>query len=790
MDMINFIIDHLLKHKLFHLFWLLAVTIFFTASITGIKINDKHILKGLKVDNSMEVWYSSNDPNLQNYYRFQDIFGTDEFIVIAFEHDHIFSTKTLKKISDLTQKLESFPYVNQALSLTSVENVVGEDDSIVFSKLIPEITDDEQELKNIKSIALRNPMYRNNIISGDGKVTAIILNIIKPPKGNNYQRHLTDLIYDFIDEESENNSYKFHVAGLTILIGLEDKASTDDTSIEYLLTTILVTFILYFIHRRMIFVFISFSVIIIANICIHGLMPLLGSTFNIVTAILSTLIMVIGVADTIHFISEFKEQSLKTPDTDKATKRAFKMIVLPCFFTSITTAAGFASMMISDIKVIKEFAAYAAIGMLITFIVNMTLVSIWLGFLKPAPEKKHFANENKRIHSFLKWVAGINRKHVKLNIVIALLVFIISITGILRIQVNTHEIEYFKKSHPMRIATEFIEDRLTGTMAFEIMLTGKKDAFKDPEALKKIDELQSYVHSMENTHATFSVTNYIKEMHKVIQNGEDTYYTIPSDPSLLNDLLFLGEGSETLDSYIDTMDYSAARIHSRLNFIDNNTLKAINAKIVTKMNEIFDTGEITPEISGLIPLYVNMTDYLIDSQKKGFGIALVAICIMLSILVKSFKLGLISMVPNIIPIFLTFGIMGWLGIYLDIGTILIASVSIGLAVDDTIHFISRFRYNFDKYGQYEKALDETIYTIGAPLTITSIVLFAGFLVLMISTFKPIVYFGLLTSITMMSALIGDLFILPALIKIFKPFGTEKEMIPIEEAGNLSFEGTL
>ncbi len=771
--MLGKIIDHLLEHKWIHFIWLTLITIFFLVSITGITIGDKKILSGLRVDNSMEVWLSADDPDWLNYLDFHEQFEDDDFVILSFKTDDIFQKEVLQKISDLTGKLEKLPYILKVISLTNAEYIHGENDTISFSDLIPEIPDNDADMQKIRKIATEDPMFRDNIISRDGKVTAIILKVEKQAEGINYQRKLTDLLYELIEKESEGGKYLFHLAGATVMIGLEDKASTDDATAIYFLTSFLVIFFLYYIHRRLVYVFISLAVVIVANIWIHGVLPLFGSSYNMVSSILASLILVIGVADTIHFISEYKVQRDITGDVLKATKRAFLMIVIPCFFTSITTAAGFVSMVVSNMKAIKEFGVYAAIGMLFTFIVNMVLVSLWLSYIKKSTGKEKQRKGTLIIDKFLSWVASISQKHVKINIIIAILVFIVSLTGMVRIKINTHEIEYFRENHPMRIATEFIEENMTGTIAIEVMLSGKENAFKTYENLKKIEELQQYIGSIENIQKTFSVVDYIKEMHKVFQDNDQAYYVIPENKDMIADLLFLGEGSDELDSYIDTMDYSVARIHSRLNYVDNNRIKVINTKIKNKMNELFTSGKINAELVGQMPLYVNMVDYLVESQVKGFGLALISILIMLSILVRSFKLGLLAMVPNVIPIFLTFGIMGWVGIPLDMGTVLIASVAIGLAVDDTIHFIARFRHLFDKYHNYEKAISETIQTTGVPLTITSVVLFFGFGVLIISTFKPIMYFGILAAITMISALIGDLFVLPALIKIFKPFGSEK-----------------
>ena len=224
---------------------------------------------------------------------------------------------------------------------------------------------------------------------------------------------------------------------------------------------------------------------------------------------------------------------------------------------------------------------------------------------------------------------------------------------------------------------------------------------------------------------------------------------------------------------MDFTDFSVARIHIRFNYVDTRDMKTMITDIEQKISELFDGTGVEVEVAGSLPMYIHMVDYILDSQIQGFSLALIVIFIMLSILVRSFKLGLLAMVPNIIPIALTCGIMGWLRIDLDIVTVLIPSVAIGLAVDDTIHFIARFRFYFERTRNYDTALDRTIQTAGIPITITSIVLFFGFGIMMVSTFKPIAYFGLLAAITMISAMIADLFVLPALIKVFKPFGPEE-----------------
>ncbi len=770
-------VDHLLSHRRFHLFWLLMVTALAILLVSGLRIGDRQIIKGLQVDNSMEVWFRADDPDWVNYKRFQEYFEGDEFIMVSFRAEDIFQSEILYKIKDLTTKFNKLPYVSQVVSLTNVEDFRGEAGVLEIKELFKKIPKDPGELRQIKARVIQHPIYRGNVISDDGRTTAIVARILTQPPGVNYQREITEAVYELCDQENEGGKYDFQIIGTPILLALEEKASMEDAMLEYALCSIFLVFFLYLLHRRLIFVIIPLTVITVANIWIHGVMPLFGATYNMITNIIAMVVMVIGIADAIHFTAEYQAQIRKEDNPHRAVNKAFRMIILPCLFTSLTTAAGFMSMAISQLKPIKDFAIFVGIAMLMTFVVNMVLVTIWLSYLKKPSHKRDSLHEEGLLHRAMTWVAALNRRHIKINIAIAVTVFFVSFTGIMQIEINTHEIKYFRENHPLRVATEFIEKHLSGTLPLEIMLSGPADTFKEPDILKRLDQLQQFINAEEAAQKTFSMVDYLKEANRVLNDEEEAFYRLPDTRNAVSQLLLLTEGNEKneLENYVDFTDFSVARLHIRFNYIDTNKMKELITVIEEKIAGLFNSTGVTVEVAGSLPMYIHMVDYILDSQIQGFSLALVVIFIMLSILVRSFKLGLLAMVPSVIPIALTCGIMGWFHIDLDIVTVLIPSIAIGLAVDDTIHFIARFRFYFERTRNYDTALDKTIMTAGMPITITSVVLFFGFGIMLVSTFKPIAYFGLLAAITMLSAMIADLFVLPALIKVFKPFGAEQAL---------------
>lgn len=771
--MLGHLAEHLLRYRYLHLLWSLLATAFALAALNGLTLNGKTLLPGMQVDNSMEVWFLEGDEDLRRLKEFQSYFSSDEYIVFAFARDDIFQPDVLRKIQDLTEKLYALPYVRKVTSLTNVEEFRAEDDSLEIEDLFASIPADPAQLRAKKARVLSNPLYVNNVISKDGTTTALILYVQPQPAGVNYQRELTDAVYALMDAENENGKYQFHASGSTLLIGEEDRATTDDSATLYLLALILLIVTLYLLHRRLAFVVVPLVILVVAILWSHAAIPLTGSTFNMVLSIMGALVMVIGIADTIHFIAVYNELA-HVADNFQRVRRTVETVFMPCLFTSLTTAAGFASMVTSNMKPVAEFGFFAALAMALTFIANVVLVTVFLSFLRPAQpgsRAQKAATTPVFIQRALAGVVQLNQRHPHWNIGISLALFLVSLSGILMIEVNTHEIEYFKKDHRFRVATEFIEDRLTGTFSLEILLKGPEGSFTSPDHLRRMEQLQAYLKEFPEVRDTFSMVDYLKEMHRAMHNEDDGYRQVPDSQELIAQYFLLAD--DTLADYVDTTTFGVAQIGARMKSIDTDRAEVIFKAVEAKIDTLFAGTDLTVETSGMMPAYIHMNDYIVDSQVRGFGQAAVIIFLMLALLVRSLKLAAVAMIPNLIPVALTMGIMGWSGIYLDFGTVLIGSIALGLAVDDTIHFLSRFKILFAQYGSYDKAIEQTILQIGVPLCTTSIILFFGFASLTLTTFKPNIYFGMMAAITMLTALVADLLVLPPLIRYFKPYGPER-----------------
>ncbi len=771
------IADNIQRHPLLYALVITLLTLLGLFLLLGLSIDGRQYLPGLKIDNSFEVWFRKDDPGKITYDQLKACFGGDEFVVVAFQTENLFTAEVLHKIKKLTRRFSRLPDVSEVTSLTNIDDFRSEQNTLFITELFKTIPSSAPEMEKKKRRILSNPLFVDNVVSRDGKTTALLIEVAAEPEEENYQRRLTDRIYNICRQERGGGRYDFKIAGSTILVGEEDKASIDDTVVEYALCFAFLIVFLYLSFRRIIYVLAPLVIIVIANIWTHAMLPVFGASYNMVISIIASLVLVIGIADAVHLISEYLHQFKREKGNTIAARKAFTLVAVPCFFTSITTAAGFMSMMVSQLVPVKNFGLFSGLAMLLTLFVNMVIMMLVLTFRKQPPalsgmsEQPDASVSHVILSRAMERVVEINRRYVGLNLVVALLVALVSLAGIHRIKVNTNEINYFPQDHPYPSSVRFIEDHLTGTMSVEVLLTGEPDAFLDPERLHRIDQLQQVLSEYPEVVKTFSVNDYLKEIYKVMRDNDEKYYRLPETSAMVAQFVLIS--GDSLDDYLDITTFAAARIHGRLLNLDSTRMMELSRDIQKHIARIFGGRAVNVQLTGIMKLYVNAVDYIIESQIKGFGLALVVIFLLISLLVRSFRLGLLAMVPNLTPIFLSFGIMGWAGINLDFGTVIVASVAIGLAVDDTIHFISRFKLCYQQTRRYEEAIDLTIRQVGPPITITSVVLFFGFIVLTVSTFKPIVYFGILAAITMVSALLADLFLLPALIKVFKPFGKQE-----------------
>jgi len=439
----------------------------------------------------------------------------------------------------------------------------------------------------------------------------------------------------------------------------------------------------------------------------------------------------------------------------------------------VTTSIGFLSLIASDVTPVKTTGIFMAAGIMMSFIVCITLVPALLS-LFPGWMSRPFMNEQKNRESSnveFRGIYGLIGKFVRNNtiyIFVLSLVFVgIAIYGITKIKAESSIFESFPESSEITRSTEHIEQKLMGLIPMDIVVdAGNMGGVFQPDILVKIEKVQDYLKGIPEVTKSVSVADYVKYLNKLLNKDNPDSQVITKEKAIDYVKLATLHGDSIVKS-LYTEDYNEGRVSVRMKNVGSSRYQAIINDIerFIKVNFPLSVG---CTITGIMSLIMDMQGYLIESQIKTFTLAFILIFICIALLLKSARIGMMSMIPNLIPIAITLGVMGYVGINLDVATIMIASVAIGISVDDTIHFLYRFKEEFKKDRDHYLAIQRTLSGVGRALIFTTIVATCGFLVFCLSNFKAIQYFGLLTGITMVSAIFAVLLILPSCILLFKP----------------------
>jgi len=761
-------------------------------------------MKYLTVDTSTEGFLHKTDPLRIQYDKFRDQFGRDEKVLIAIQSDNIFTIKFLTKLNALHKELENnLPYIEDVNSLINARNTRGTIDSLIVDDLFEELPKDEKVLAFKEQLAKNNPLFKDLIIDEAGTITTIVIDTQTYTSLDKDGKPLPIQEEDeFADEEDTNQNIKKEfltdwenvqvvnktneivkkyqaddfdilVSG-TAVINAELKASmTKDmqTFIKYVL--IVMSIFLAIMFRRISGVILPLITVLFTIISALSFMAIFGAPITVVTQILPSFLLAVTVGASIHLLSIFFKEFNLTKDKKAALKYAMGHSGLAIVMTSLTTAAGLWSFSFSQLAPVADLGKFASAGVLIGLLYTLVFLPAVLSLVKLKP-KNIVIEDNEEVHTpmdkFLVYIANISVTYPKVIITITTIIILVSLAVASQLRFSHKPIVWFDKNHPVRLATNIVDDKLRGSVTLEVIIdTKKENGLYEPEILNAIDKFSKEIMTIKSDKyfvgKTLSVVDIIKETNKALNENKKEAYIIPQDKNLIAQelLLFENSGSDDLEDFVDS-SFSKARITVKLPYIDAmdyvNLLKEIN----TKIDENFK-GKAEVIVTGISNLLARIMGAAISSSAISYLIALVLITIMMLILIGNIKVGLISMIPNISPILIMTTVMVIFDMPLDMFTMLIGAIAIGLAVDDTVHFMYNFRKYELKYNDVDKAVRLTLLTTGRAMVVTTIVLSFGFFVFMFATMSNIFNFGLLTGIAIIIAVLADFFLVPAIMKV-------------------------
>ncbi|UTF50689.1 efflux RND transporter permease subunit [Desulfomicrobium sp. ZS1] len=715
------------------------------------------------VDN-VDYFTVEDDPDVAFYQSIKDTFGEDEFFVIAFSSPELFTPSILRMIAAITQELETIPEVREAQSLANVDYIHGEEEYFEVRPFLERIPEDVPGLAALREQALGNPLYVGNLVSADGETTALVVFPTAHEAGDgSFRKRLIEQT-ETVLAKHEELAGRFHLAGWTMTNFSLSQYMKSDVAVFIPVTYLFITLTIWLFFRNVRLTLLALANISMCTGATMGLFPLLGITLNNVTTIVPPLVMALALADSVHIFAHLDKKLLDdAPSPAKAMESILQRVITPCFLTSLTTAVGFISLVVSDIPPIKEFGYVASAGMIFEFLFSFLLLPPLMLMCRPDTIYTH-RRKDIGMGAFLGRLSALVQTHARpITIFIALLT-LGALWAASTIRVETNLLEYFKPSSPLRQELSYIEPRLSGVGTVDISVkAGERDALRDPDKLAVIDRLQTFALTLPGVDRTMSFVDFLKDMNMSFHNEDPNFYVIPESRELVSQYLLLYD-SDDMDEFI-TPEYDQARVLIRI----SEHSSAGQAELIDALRAFIDQHEhegLQIRVTGRAVQDVNTIDALVRGQVESLALAAAVITFIMFLALRSLVAGALSLIPNAFPIILNFGIMGLLGIPLNTSTALISVVALGIAVDDTIHFLTEYNRKRAENLPMREALQQSILDKGTAICASSLILVIGFGVLLFSSFVPTMSFGGLSAVIMITALIGDMIVLPAAMLSF------------------------
>ncbi len=720
-----------------------------------------------KADNSVRVWFLEGDSALMAYDEFQAQFGNDEVVIIAVsDPDGVFSPDALARIRAASNRIEKVDKIHKVTSITIGRHIDGDAVEIRTEPLLDDGPIDEAAAAAVRERVAANPAFQGTLIGPDDRMTLIVAQM-ETVEDIDYERPaVLDEIRKIAKEELNTGDGQSFLGGIGLIYDELNRAVLHDTSVFIGLSYVVILAGLGLIFRRWVWVLLGMAIITLATVASVGVFGVLGRKMNMVTSIMPTLIMTVGIMDLVHLIEAYQEG--RPADGGAISRKrlvaSLAIVITPCIFNTVTDAIGFLALATAKLGAVRDFGLLAAAGLAILLSISLVLaVPVFARFAgKPAPRRRVGGGA-------LLWVVErltvYTARHRRAVLGFGAGLAVLAVVGVTMLRVDTYTIEFLDQDHRARRDHEQIQSQFGYYIPLEFTVRAKAEGgVQDPELLRKIERMERAFEKDARISRTTGLPEIVKRINQVVMDGEDGEYRIPDTRAAVAQELLLYEmdADNELSDVVDN-DMTLTRVTTIGGMTTARKLQAgIEDLTAIARAELGDDAEITP--TGYLPLYTRIVEYVTLAQVTSFSLAFGLVAVMLMVLLRSFRLGLVALVPNLLPTAMTLGLMGALDIRLDVGTVLLASIAIGISVNDTSHLMFRFKEELaDTGGDARLALERTMHATGRAVLASSLLLMAGFGVLGFATTTSISNFGLLSAATVLSAVVADLVITPALL---------------------------
>jgi predicted RND superfamily exporter protein len=776
------------------------------------------ILK-LTLDPSVDALVDPDSSVSDELTHFQNVFGNDELVIVAFAYPNVLSRDFITFIEELTENIKQDHAVRSVDSISHAVRIRAEGQDLKVSELFNPIPGDEKEFEIRKIEALNNKLYTGDLLNRNLNASSVLIRLKSVGELEGQAAGLEDLdpelraqlasqkvdagqirtaLVESLDAKIKQAASRhlhaeqpaWHTAGFFITSKAVEKSIIKDNIVFVPAATLTIILLLFIAFRNLVGIILPLAVVVLTMIPSIGLMSLFGIPLTMVNSFLPVVIMIIALADSIHILVKYNEESEKNRDRFSALEQSLQKIYRPCLYTSVTTLVGFLSLSYTDIPPVMHFGLFAGVGVIIAFLLTITFLPAVLIQLPQPKTRESAALRGDWMRGTLDFCIRFTNRWSIPTFIACLAIMVWSILGLSNINIETILTKFYIKDSKLVQDLLFIDDRLAGTQTVEIMLEALdkegrnysnisdpsqkqkvydsvRDRFLDARMQQDLENFEKFMMQDKNIKKVMSIVDLTRSTKAAFLEPGTKDVPLPKITDEVSNFLFLlsnSSDSKLIGNFAEP-GYAKARIMVRMRTTGTKVLRQTLDRIRTRQDSFGPDIKMT--VTGTTVMSAAIADNFLQNQIVSFLIALAFVVVIIGSIYRSATIGALALIPNLFPILVGFLVMYLSDIDLNVNTVMVASIAIGLVVDDTIHFFHRL-VEENRVMEAEFAINNTIRTVGRALGFTSFVLVGGFSILILSDFQGTAWLGLLLATVILWALLADLVLTPIVIRIFKP----------------------
>ncbi|HEY5691249.1 MAG TPA: MMPL family transporter [Cyclobacteriaceae bacterium] len=716
----------------------------------------------------------ANDPEQIFFTEFRKQFGEDGNIVaVGLKDSAIYKYENFEKLREFCVEVKKMTGVNDVISLPQIKQIEKDTakTQFILTDVFPGMITSQDQLDSLLLEAQKQKFYIGQIVNEKNGAIAILISIQKDVLNSSKRVGLTDQIIEEGEAFSKSTGIQLHYAGLPFVRSVITSQVGQELKIFLIVSLIITGIILLIFFRSFRAVLFPLIVIGIIVIWVLGTISLFGFKISLLSGMIPPIIVVIGIPNAIYLMNKYHTEFVSHGNKILAISRVVRKVGLATFLTNLTTAIGFLVLLTADITILREFGIVAGINVMATFAVSLILIPGVFSWMPP-PSAKHLKHLDVKIFDkALNTVDLLVHRHRFTIYAVSIGVVIFAIIGMSRLHSISFMVDDLPEESVVKKDLIFFEKNFSGVMPLEVVLnTGKRRGVIDVNNLRKIDEFEEFLASQKDISKPVSLVSFVKAAKQAFYNNNPDRYVLPDNRErgfILRYMRGQSDNSGLFNSFVDST-MQTMRISMQVADVGSDKMDSlVNQVIQPKIDSLFAGTDITATITGTTPLFIKGNKFLIANLRGSLLLAFGLIAITMGFLFASVRMIIISLIPNFIPMMITAAIMGYFGIPLKPSTVLIFSITFGISVDYSIHFLAKYRQELHARSFFVPvAISNSILEVGKSMIYTSIVLFAGFIIFTFSSFGGTIALGILTSTTLLISMVTNLILLPSLIMTF------------------------